>query len=146
MSHAAQLDGDSIVVRVIVADPAWAAERFGGVWVAADKTEQTGRYPGIGYRWDAALGDYLPWRVDTATGTIWVLAAEWDAVPDTPVWDSMTDPGPLDDISPQFAFVLRTGLAMTRQTVNGTEWVVFGSRVITDDDLVALAEVLDAAG
>lgn len=60
MSHAAQLDADSIVVRVIVADPAWAAERFGGTWVAADKTEQTGRYPGIGWRWDAALGDFVP--------------------------------------------------------------------------------------
>lgn len=146
MSHAAELDLDSIVTRVIVADPAWAAARFGGTWVACDKTQQTGRYPGIGYRWDPTVGDFLPWRVDTSTGTIWVIAAEWDAVPDTPVWDSMTPPGPDDDISPQFAFLLRTGLAMIRQTLNGAEYVVFGTRVITDDDLVALAEVLDAAG
>lgn len=146
MTYAAELDVDNCVLRVIVANPAWATEHLGGTWVAADETQQTGRYPGIGYRYDPDYDDFLPWRVDTATGTIWVVAADWDAVPDTPVWDAMTDPGPTDDISPQLCFLLRTGLAMTRQTVNGAEFVVFGRREITDDDLVALAEVLDAAG
>lgn len=139
--RAAELDADGCVVRVIVADPAWAAGHLGGTWVDADAD----RYAGIGYRWDATYGTFWPWRVDTATGTLWVLATAWDAVPETPGWDQMTPPGPDDDISPQQVFLLRTDLAMTRQTVNGVDWVVFGGRPITDDDVVALSVVLDAA-
>lgn len=144
---AAQLDANSMVVRVIVGDAEWATEHLGGTWVdATGDTSHVFRYPGIGYRWDGTIGDFLPWSVETATGTIWVVAAEWDAVPETPTWDSMNPPGPTDDISPQYAFMLRTGLAMIRQSLGGADYVVFGGREITDDDLVTLAEVLNATG
>lgn len=41
---------DGVVTRVIVGDPAWAADNLGGVWVAADDP-----YPGPGWTWDGVM-------------------------------------------------------------------------------------------
>ena len=35
MTHAAELDGDGIVLRVIVGSPEYAAATLGGTWVSA---------------------------------------------------------------------------------------------------------------
>jgi len=37
MEHAAELDADNVVVRVIVGTPEWAADHLGGTWVASPK-------------------------------------------------------------------------------------------------------------
>ena len=37
MEHAAELDADTVVVRVIVGTPEWAADHLGGTWVASPK-------------------------------------------------------------------------------------------------------------
>lgn len=128
-SYFAELDDNQTVVRVVVADSAaWCVANLGGVWVQTvdpyDGVESP-RYCGPGYRWDAVYGQFFPWSVDTATGTLWCMASSWDAA----------------SVESQDAFFATTGLLMTRETVTAVEYVVFGGRVITEDDQLALVEV-----
>ncbi len=126
----AELDGNNVVRRVIVApDTGWPAAYLGGTWMQTDDPyapTNAPRYASIGYRWDATLGQFFPWTIDNATGSLWCLAAAWDAV----LAES------------QETFLTAAALTITREQVDGIAWAVFGGRAITEDDVLALVEVL----
>lgn len=130
MSYFAEIDAQNVVRRVVVADTIeWCQQALGGTWVETVDPYvgvESPRYCGPGYRWDATYGQFFPWSIDTATGTLWCLAASWDAAP----------------AESQDAFLAATGLLTTRETVAAVEYVVFGGRVITEDDQLALVEVI----
>lgn len=129
-NYYAQTDPAGVVQRVVVADSAaWCTEHLGGSWVqtADPYTPANGlRYAGPGYRWDAEYGQFFPWSADTLTGTMWCPAASWDAL----------------DVDTQTAFLEQTGLVAARETITAVEYVVFGGRTITEDDQLALTEVI----
>lgn len=130
MSYFAEIDTSNIVTRVVVADDiAWCEQNLDGRWVETIDLyagPESPRYCGPGYRWDATYGQFFPWTVDTETGTLWCLANLWDAA----------------TVESQDAFLTLTGLLLTRETITATEYVVFGGRVITEDDQLALMEVI----
>lgn len=121
---------NNVVQRVIVAaDPDWPTQTLGGTWVETiDPYEgvESPRYCGVGYRWDETYGQFFPWSVDTATGTLWCVASSWDTA----------------TLESQDAYLAATRLTMVRETIGGVEYVVFGGRTITEDDQLALVEVI----
>lgn len=81
MAHFAEIDGNGIVLRVIVVGDeheadgeAWCAATFGGSW---KQTSYNGRirrrYAGVGYRYDPMLDAFIPpqpgpdWTFDPET-------------------------------------------------------------------------------
>lgn len=125
MTELAEIDSSNIVQRVLVfpdgTTPTDAASLLGGVWVVADGMRRVG--PGC--RFDG--GQMWPWGVDLATGSLWCLMSAWLAVP-------------LED---RDAYAELTGLTVAWGEIrSGVEHVVFGGRAITEEDQIALAEVL----
>lgn len=115
-AHMAELDGAGIVLRVIVApEPAWPTTALGGTWVQVPAGSC-----GPGWRWDGAA--LWPWGVDNETGSLWCVRTAWESV----------------DLESREAFMEVTGLTILWRD----PWVIFGGRAITDEDQVALAEVL----
>lgn len=126
--HMAEVDANGVCLRVIVAPTVdWPAATFGGTWREVPNPATAGAaYPGPGWRWDATLGRWFPWPADLDTGSLWCVTADWLAAPQ-------------DD---RDAFLDVTGLWVTEDNHTGVLHTVFGGRPITDEDQVALAEVL----
>lgn len=129
-NYYAQTDPAGVVQRVVVADSAaWCTEHLGGSWVqtADPYTPANGlRYAGPGYRWDPDYGQFFPWSIDTATGTLWIVADAWAQVVE------------LD----RDTYLETTGLGLVEETVDGVAYVVLGGRTITEDDQLDLLEIL----
>ena len=129
--YMAEIDSTGICLRVIVApNPEWPGILLGGLWreVADPYNPDTdpATYPGPGWRWDNNLSRWLPWSVDTDIGTLFCVTELWVATP-------------LDD---RQAFLDMTGLVVTEDLRDGVLHTMFGGRPITNEDQIALAEVL----
>lgn len=129
MHYLAEIDAIGVCLRVVVAPTVtWAAEAYGGTWIEVpDPTSAPGgTYPGPGWRWNPTLARWFPWSVDLSTGSLWCVTADWAAAPQ-------------DD---RDAFLELTGLWVAEDNHTGTPHTVFGGRLITVEDQIALAEVL----
>ena len=68
MAHAAQLDDDGVVVRVIVVSNEyephvedWCVQRYGGVWKQTSYNAKIRKnYAGIGFTYDSHLDAFIP--------------------------------------------------------------------------------------
>ena len=121
MVFVALLDSNNIVQRVeVVGLFEQAAQVWGeGNWVVLNPDNN--EYAGIGWWWN---GDRCwPMRLDVETETLWCPVAIWDPIPN----------------EEQMAFCEATGLNCLP---TGQDYVVFIGRPITDEDMVALMEVL----
>jgi hypothetical protein len=61
MMYAAKVE-DGTVVQVIVGDPAWAADRLGGMWLASDVK--------VGVGWQVVDGTILPPEPEDGDGDL----------------------------------------------------------------------------
>lgn len=113
MAHFAEIDGNGVVLRVLVTDNNkpnegydWLVERLGGTWIKTSYNTRAGvhikggtplrkNFAGIGYTYDEALDAFIPpkpyesWVLDQETG-LWEAPTPYPTDGVVYKWDEAT--------------------------------------------------------